>query len=268
MSTKRNKICIFFTICFYVLLSSSVFSQDLETKLLRLLEQTELEQIYTTLSLIKEKFPKEPVPYYVEAFIERDADYAIRLYEGFIDRFPDSRYTPSARYKVAQYYVARNAYQRALPALDYILEIHPGDSIADDAAHLKIRTLLALNKKNEARREYDNFKRIYPKSYFKSILAFDFKDTRNISPNRSASANQNGSNYTIQVGAFSSEENATLLSQKIVSRGYPAEVATKAVDRKLFHLVWVGNFGSKDQAEAFGELFKREFEVPIQIVKK
>ncbi len=255
-------ICVLFA-------TTLVMGQDLEAKLLRLLEENDLDQIYNNLALIKEKFPDQPIPYYVEAFIEKDGDYAVRLYEDFVRNFPTSKYTASARYKIAQYYFLRKSYHVALNSLERLLEKHPDSPLCDDASYLKIRILLAMNRISEARETYKAFVSLYPDSFFRNILKIDFSDT----DTRGSKATSNHIKkkrvqYTLQVGAFARTENANFMAQQISNRGYPTQLYEKVVNGKILHLVWVGNFESAEQAEAFSELFKREFDIPLRIVKK
>jgi hypothetical protein len=261
--------------CF--LLMMTIFSaevalaQDLETKLLRLLEQNNLEAIYSNLTAIKQKFPAQPIPYYVEAFIERDADYAFQLYRDFVQRFPQSTYTASARYKMAQYFIARNDYEQAVTMVDEFLALHADSPLADDAQYLKITALLTTNRTSEANREFERMQAHFPNSQFKTVLLENFtaKPTSSVVATQEQPApRQSTGVYTIQAGAFSNLENAQLLKTKITNRGYPAEITTKRIDHTTMYLVWIGNFQSEEQAEAFGELFKREFLMPVQVVQK
>ncbi|MBN2012921.1 SPOR domain-containing protein [candidate division KSB1 bacterium] len=263
-----RKLCVI--TCVIVLLVGSVNAQDLEQKLLRLIDQNNLEQIYNNLTLIKQKFPDQPIPYYVEAFIERDADYASQLYRDFVERFPQSNYAASARYKLAQYNYARSEFQQAIDELDKLLTVHPASPLADAGAYLKIQSLLALDRKLDAINEYQKFVQIHPNSDFTTILKKDFggSGSNQSDSGFSAAISSSANAFTIQVGAFSSEENARSLKDKITSRGYPAEISTKIVGQNLYYVVWVGNFESDEQAEAFGEIIKREFQILIRIVQK
>ncbi len=58
--------------------------------------------------------------------------------------------------------------------------------------------------------------------------------------------------YCVQVGAFSSEQNARRLSGELKKRGYESEVSEGVMQGKTFYRVRVGRFNSR--AEAEGEL--------------
>jgi hypothetical protein len=58
--------------------------------------------------------------------------------------------------------------------------------------------------------------------------------------------------YCVQVGSFSSEQNARKLAGEIKKRGYESEVREGILGGKTFYRVRVGRFGSRSEAE--GEL--------------
>jgi hypothetical protein len=58
--------------------------------------------------------------------------------------------------------------------------------------------------------------------------------------------------YTLQVGAFGSKENAQALEQKIKNKFAGVSIVQFIVDDKTFYRVWIGTFKSKPEAEAFG----------------
>lgn len=58
--------------------------------------------------------------------------------------------------------------------------------------------------------------------------------------------------FTLQVGAFGSKENAQALEQKIKSKFTGISIVQFIIDDKTFYRVWIGTFKSKTEAEAFG----------------
>ena len=62
--------------------------------------------------------------------------------------------------------------------------------------------------------------------------------------------------YTIQVGVFSSLENAAKLSGTLNSYEYDSWVLSKTNGGKTLHFVFNGRFGTKEEAERAGRLMK------------
>jgi len=59
--------------------------------------------------------------------------------------------------------------------------------------------------------------------------------------------------YTLQVGAFGSIENATALSDKLKKKFDQVTIIPVTLSDQVFYRVRIGSFSSKDDAEAFGE---------------
>ncbi len=64
--------------------------------------------------------------------------------------------------------------------------------------------------------------------------------------------------YCVQVGSFSSEQNARKLAAEIKKRGYAAEVGEGVLGGKIFYRVRVGRFGSRPEAERELERLKQD----------
>ena len=74
--------------------------------------------------------------------------------------------------------------------------------------------------------------------------------------------------FTLQIGAFSSKENALGLEQRLEALFPEVTTSQFSIDNKVFYRVWVGSFKSKDSASAFGSdsLAKKGFS--FRIVEK
>jgi cell division protein FtsN len=73
--------------------------------------------------------------------------------------------------------------------------------------------------------------------------------------------------YTIQAGAFGDFKNADGLKTKLVKSGYHAKIAPKIVNNKTLHIVTVGAFRTKPEAEKFLDIFKSKYNFSGRVVK-
>ena len=64
--------------------------------------------------------------------------------------------------------------------------------------------------------------------------------------------------YCVQVGAFSSEQNARRLAGELKRRGYESEISEGTMQGKTFYRVRVGRFGSRPEAEAELQRLRQE----------
>jgi len=63
--------------------------------------------------------------------------------------------------------------------------------------------------------------------------------------------------YTVQVGSFTSPENAQALMRSLVGGSHGAEVVRRQVGSEAYYRVWVGNFPSRGDALAAAEQLAR-----------
>ena len=64
--------------------------------------------------------------------------------------------------------------------------------------------------------------------------------------------------YCVQVGAFSSDQNAQRLAAELKKRGYASEINEGTMQGKLFYRVRVGRFGSHAEAEKEQKKLRQE----------
>jgi TolA-binding protein len=74
--------------------------------------------------------------------------------------------------------------------------------------------------------------------------------------------------YTVQVGAFSNRANALNLETQLRTEGYQVEVVKKAGQHRSLYLVWVGLYGSREEALREAQLLEKQRGLPYQIIKK
>ena len=249
------------------------FTQDLESKLQQLINKNKIDELRAKIELIKRKYPNSAIVNYVEAFIEKDGEIAVKKYKNFIRRFPQSPYAVNAQYKLAQFYFAKGLYRSSKQMLNDIINSFPNSHLADDAYYLMIRCLIALEYTKEAKDEFKKFSKKYSKSPVKKLAEYDLEQVKKMDYRKSKdqdfkSVNAEYRNYAIQVGAYLDKENAIKQMNVVSKWGYPVQISTKYVNRNLFYLVWIGNFETEQQALSFGEIFKKKYGLPFRVVKK
>ncbi|MDZ7262493.1 MAG: SPOR domain-containing protein, partial [candidate division KSB1 bacterium] len=83
-------------------------------------------------------------------------------------------------------------------------------------------------------------------------------------PNRSFSDGK----YVLQIGAFSNKDNAMNQQNYLSKQGYQVEIAEKTVKGQRFYAVYLGNFETEQEAQTFGEEFKRKYGLSFRVVSK
>jgi cell division protein FtsN len=72
--------------------------------------------------------------------------------------------------------------------------------------------------------------------------------------------------YTVQVGAFSKRANASNLEAKLRSWGYQVEVVKRAGRHRTLYFVWVGSYGTREDALREARILENDRGLPYQII--
>ena len=75
-------------------------------------------------------------------------------------------------------------------------------------------------------------------------------------------------NFTVQVGAFSTLQNAGELKAKFEKEGYQSNIFTIVSHGKKLHKVWVGEFQNIDEARRFNAEIKSKFNLASMVVSR
>lgn len=261
------------------MVSSPVRAQDLEDNLLQWIESNGQDKLNSYFEKISRKYPDSPITLFIEAYIEPDGERAVHLYEQFIRKYPQSKYSDRALLKIAQYYYAVGSYVTARQYLDNLIDQFPASSNMAEAKYLAACCLIAMNYYNSAERELKELIEKYPESPFKVFAQQEIKQART-SPEAGSDkgaenvydqlieATQVQGRYAVQIGAFSDRDNAQKQKNQYLRLGYPATVATKYVGDRLLYVVWLGDFKTEDEARKYGEDFKSKNRISYQVVRK
>lgn len=275
---KKNILIVILIFCPVLLLA-----QDLERNLLQSLEKTGREELINRLELVKEKYPNSPIPFYLEAYLEKDADRAVALYRNVARKYPGSPYASIARLKIAKYYYAKGSYISARQELDQIKDRYPKSEIIPEVKFLAARCLMATGNYSIAEEEFKTFIRNYPYSPFKAyareelkliIKKFKQNDSDARQPKRVdritefPERQEHQGRFAIQIGAYGNENNARKQKEFYSRKGYDVSLSSKYSNNRLLYLVWIGDFATREQAVTFGEEIKRKNGISYQVVQK
>jgi hypothetical protein len=71
--------------------------------------------------------------------------------------------------------------------------------------------------------------------------------------------------YVLQVGAFSDKENARKLIRRFSGLDVTIMLKTKTISGRELHLVWIGPFNSRTNAERLAEKVRNDFQIEPKI---
>ncbi len=278
---KKLWFCILLVIL--MMISSSIWAQDLETDLLAWLEKHSKAELRNRLDSIRTRYPNSPVPLFLEAYIEENGDRAIDLYKRVIEQYPDSKFTDLALLKLALYYYAIGSYVVARQYVDNLTNDFPESRLVAEAKYLNARCLIADGYYASAKEELKAITKKFSMSPFSDHAKIDLasldrqarldknpplsnREVKN--PKPQVDSRGVDGKYTIQVGAFQDKKNASMQRELYSKQGYLATIETKRVNNNLFYLVWVGEFETEEQAARLGDVFKNLYGISFRVVKK
>jgi len=167
-----------------------------------------------------------PFAMYVRAALMQDATQAVGIYKVIVNEYPDRPIAHEALLQLYKYHYAAGDYR--LAHTDYLqLRKYPGMTQLADPAGLKDtlqnQALPAQPQTEEA---------------------------------PSAPLPEVSESYTVQLGVFSSQENADRFVAQLRTKDVKAAVSTRAGTGKTLYVVTAGDFQTREAADAFAEDLK------------
>ncbi len=211
-----------------VFISASLFAQKVDIiPQLKMIEQGKIEEARSNLAYYSKSNPNDPNVLFLQAVLTEKGEDSQKLYELIYSNFPKSDFADASLFRNFSYYFAIGLYKKA------------GD--------------LQLQLK----KEYPNSP--YLKSTERNFPQADEMIMVETSPYKIKSPTD--PKFTIQAGAFSNYQNAQELKNKFVQKGLTSKVTMKIVNNLQFHIVTVGEFMEKPEAEGLLNRLKSEFSV-------
>jgi tetratricopeptide (TPR) repeat protein len=181
-------------------------------KYVAMLRLGEIDKVRGIVDSLEGIYPDSPDVLFLKASVIEDADEALEIYYQIFLNHPDSRWADDAIYRVFQYFYARGDYK-------------------------------------SASRELRRLKRMYPGSpYAKVEVDSGFSDKIPGSLGRWGISNR--CMFSLQVGAFLDIDNAEKERKYFERLGFNVELHTRYKDGKLFYLVWIGCYETRDKARS------------------
>lgn len=204
-----------------------------------LIEGGQPEAVQAELPSLLQRSPDHPGVLYIQALLTREGTDAVRLYQSIVDTHPKSEWADDALYKVYQFYLSIGLYR---------------------TAELKM---------NQLKKEYPGTKYV---SGTESAGTVGLPEEK---PPQTAPASQGQrqqtvlqGQFTLQVGAYSTPENAGKQKLFFEDLGFPVEVVNKVKDGRSLYTVHVGNHATYDEAKAKSAEIKKQYNIDSFVVTR
>lgn len=230
-----------FSIVAFAIFVPMLFAQTNSNQLdirhrLEMIENGQAEAVRTELPSLMTNYQNNPGVMYLQAVLTADGAEATKLYQNIVDNFPKSEWGDDALYKLYQYYYSIGLYKTADQKLTQLKEEYPFSAYATEKFSV-VEEKQAVKEKPAVMKS----KGTVPKF---------------------------ATNFTIQVGAFSTLQNAGELKEKFEKEGYQSNIFTIVSHGKKLHKVWVGEFQTYEEAKRFNAEIKSKFNLTSIVVSR
>jgi|GEM_PF-2075219 len=191
------------------------FGQVYEKKIIeyvRKISQGRSDQVIKKLPELERKLPHSAGLIYIEGLISDDGDEALRCFRIIADSFPHSEWADDALARMFEYYGCLGMSEEAEVNIERLHSQYP------QSAYIKTNYLAEIKPISEDSLTY-------------------------------IQSDKKGTDFAIQIGAFSIRENAEKLRKNFDADGYRADIYENLLDGKnVLYLVWIGNYASAGEA--------------------
>jgi len=195
-----------------------------------MIKNGQTDEVKAELPSLLTKYQNHPGVLYLQGVLTADGSEAVKIFQSVVDNFPKSEWADDALYRTYQYYYSIGLYKTAAQKYEQLKQAYPSSAY------------LVHGKPHGADQEAEAVE--------KPI---------------SAGASESGT-YAVQVGAFSTAENASKQKRFFHSVGYPVEILNKVKRGKSYYLVWIGSFKSYDEARKFRNEMKGRYKIEPIVV--
>lgn len=224
-----NKVIIF---SFF--LSSIISAQKVNIiEQLKKIEAGKIEEVKIELAKLKINNSADPDVIFLEAVITEDGERANNFYELIYNDFPQSKFADAALFRSFSFYYSLGLYKKAEALKDHLKKSYP------NSPYLK------------------NTERSFPE--IDEMLIVD-SNPYNLK-------SKTDKQFTVQAGAFSNYKNAEMLKSKFMEDGLSSIIKPKVVNNLQLHIVTVGNFTTRTEADKFLTTLERDYSIKGRVIK-
>lgn len=252
--SKTNRYFLIFFISF-------LNAQDVDSYL-SLIYDENAKGVSQNLPELLSKYPKDSGVLFLKALLTEDGESAFEQYKKIIKNYPESKYAPLSAMKIGEYFYAKGLYTQSANILKKIPASYPRFKDMQRLTDLMINSFNAIGQVDSARYYGLLVESMFPqvetnllKNEDKLNQVFDFKKKT-----------KSGGPYVVQVGAFSSKENAKRLKLQLSQLGHDVSINNVESNGKTFYAVRINRFKSKSKAEQIGKGVKSKLGVNYRVL--
>jgi len=199
-------------------------------KRIALIEQGNVDEVRAELPALITRYQNNPGVIYLQALLAENASDAVKLYQSIVENFGTSEWADGALYRLYQFYYSVGLYRTANQKLDELRKRFP------HSIHLRGLPTSPTASKDE--------------------------------PISAVADTSTAEGFAVQVGAFSTNENANRLRDFFAGKGYPVRILSVVIGGKSYFLVWVGHAKTREEALALSSTIRKQYNIETMVVSR
>ena len=246
---------------FFVSIFSILSSQNVDLYF-SLIDEGELGGVRDNLPELLSKYPSDPGVLFLKAVLTDDGESAVKQYKYIVKNYPKSIYAPDAAMRIGEYFYARGLYTQCASLLKNIPMKYPRYPQIQRLTDLMINSFNAIGEADSAK-----YYALIIKSMFPAIeTSFENNDDKLSQVFSFRKKTQSMGPYVVQIGAFSSRDNAKRLKLQVSQLGHDVSINKVESNNKTFFAVRVNRYKSKRKAEEIGKDIKSKLGVSYRVL--
>ena len=239
----------------------NLFSQ---TNINDLVRAGKFDEARKLLPTIVKANPNDASTLYYQGILEKKGDKSLEYFETLLEKHPKSDYADDALMQIGEYRYARGLYISAERTLLRIPRQYPESEHVKRAINLLMQSMLVTGKSDTARM----YLQVFEKRWGDLAVDVDFPPEISSSTEERSKKDRKKAQFTIQIGAFGSKDNAKKQREVFRGRGYDVNLGNKKIAGNTLHLVWVGKYSTYDEALDTARTLKAKYGVNYGIIDK
>jgi len=233
---------------------------------LELIEKGEGEAVKAELPALMTTYQNHSGVIYLQAVLTSDGNEASKLYQNIVDNFPRNEWADDALFRLYQYYYSIGLYKTAEQKLAQLKAEYPFSAYAsEDPLGIEQKSVVA--QKPIVAKAPEEQVPIVAEQRAPVDQKPDVVETPvEVKPRGRVQRFSTG--FTVQVGAFSTIQNAEELKKRFEREGHVATIFTMVSGGRKLHKVWVGEFKTFSEARQFGTEVKKTFNLESMVVSR
>jgi septal ring-binding cell division protein DamX len=207
-------------------------------------DQGQVDEVKKSLPDLVTKYQNTPGLMYLQGRLASDGIEAVKFYQAVVDNFPKSEWADDALYRIYQYYYALGLYRTADQKLQLLKKEYPSSPLLGAKAPVPTREEKPV--------------KLAPQE---AAVPADTPQVAKAPPVPAG-------HYTLQTGAFSTMANAEKQKGFFDDLGYTVDITNKIRGGRSLYLVWVGSYGTAEEARAAGREMKAKVKIDAIIVER